>query len=266
MNRTENLTEAKTRELFEAVASGSLTVEDALQSVRERVSEPVNDFAVLDTDRERRTGFPEVIFGPGKTDDQIVAIFQRLRARNDCVMATRIDAAVYERIAARLPEAEYDPAAHILFTRDPNKELLPGVTVVTAGTGDLPVAGEAALTAELIGHRVTRIADVGVSGIHRLFERIDEIRASNVVIVAAGMEGALASVVGGLVSCPVIALPTSVGYGASFHGLAALLAMLNSCANGVGVVNIDNGYGAGCLAAKINHLVHNGPGKKGITP
>lgn len=252
-----DITDRTLRELLEAVAAGDLSAEAAFARHRANKSEAVGDFAVLDTDREARTGFPEVIFGQGKTDDQIVAIFKRLRAKNHCVMASRVAPEVYERVRGSLPEAEYDATARILFTRDETKTLYPGITVVTAGTADLPMAAEAALTAELIGNQVLRIADVGVSGIHRLFNRLDEIRASRVVIVAAGMEGALASVIGGLVSCPVIALPTSVGYGASFNGLAALLAMLNSCANGVAVVNIDNGYGAGCLAAKINAIGRN---------
>lgn len=248
------ITDQALSELFAAVAAGDLSAEDALARCRADKAEAVGDFAVLDTDREARTGFPEVIFGQGKTDEQIVTIFRRLREKNRCVMATRVAPEVYGRIRSALPEAEYDAAARILFTRNETKPLYPGITVVTAGTADLPMAAEAALTAELIGNRVHRITDVGVSGIHRLFNRLDEIRASRVVIVAAGMEGALASVIGGLVSCPVIALPTSVGYGASFNGLASLLAMLNSCANGVAVVNIDNGYGAGCLAAKINAI------------
>ena len=249
-----DLTDRTLKEIFEAVAAGKLSADEAVARYRANKTEAVGDYAVLDTDREARTGFPEVVFGQGKSDVQIVAIFRRLLEKNRCVMATRVAPDVYERIRESLPEAEYDAAARILYTRDGTKTLYPGITVITAGTADLPMAAEAALTAELIGNRVRRVTDVGVSGIHRLFNRLDEIRESRVIIVAAGMEGALASVVGGLVSCPVIALPTSVGYGASFNGLAALLAMLNSCANGVAVVNIDNGYGAGCLAAKINAL------------
>lgn len=254
-----NLTDQTLRELLDDVASGTVSTAEALTRLREPNMELVNDYAVLDTAREERTGFPEVVFGQGKTDEQVVTIFHRIRAKNRSVMATRIQSEVYERIKDALPaDAVYDATARIIYTRDPEKPLYPGITVVTAGTADLPVAAEAALTAELMGNQVLRITDVGVSGIHRLFYRLDEIRASRVVVAVAGMEAALASVVGGLVSCPVIAVPTSVGYGASFGGLAALLAMLNSCANGIGVVNIDNGFGAGCLAAKINALGRNG--------
>lgn len=253
-SETLDLSDGALKKIFESVAAGRLSPDDALARYREKKAEAVGEFAVLDIDRANRTGFPEVIFGQGKSDDQIVTLFRRLRAKNRCVMATRIAADVYGRIQCELPETEYDPLAKILYIRDPEKPLRPGITVVTAGTADLPVAAEAALTAELIGNDVLRIQDVGVSGIHRLFNRLDEIRASRVIVVAAGMEGALASVVGGLVSCPVIALPTSVGYGASFHGLAALLTMLNACANGIAVVNIDNGFGAGYLAAKINAM------------
>lgn len=254
-----NLTDQTLRKLLDDVASGTVSTAEALTRLREPNTEMVNDYAVLDTAREERTGFPEVVFGQGKTDEQVVTIFHRLRAKNRSVMATRIQSEVYERIKDALPaDAVYDATARIIYTRDPEKPLHPGITVVTAGTADLPVAAEAALTAELMGNQVLRITDVGVSGIHRLFHRLDEIRASRVVIAVAGMEAALASVVGGLVSCPVIAVPTSVGYGASFGGLAALLATLNSCANGIGVVNIDNGFGAGCLAAKINALGRNG--------
>lgn len=254
-----NLTDQMLRELLDDVASGTVSTAEALTRLREPNMELVNDYAVLDTAREERTGFPEVVFGQGKTDEQVVTIFHRIRAKNRSVMATRIQSEVYERIKDALPaDAVYDATARIIYTRDPEKPLYPGITAVTAGTADLPVAAEAALTAELMGNQVLRITDVGVSGIHRLFHRLDEIRASRVVIAVAGMEAALASVVGGLVSCPVIAVPTSVGYGASFGGLAALLATLNSCANGIGVVNIDNGFGAGCLAAKINALGRNG--------
>lgn len=253
------LTDQTLHALLDDVAAGTISSAEALTRLRETNAEAVADYAVLDTAREERTGFPEVIFGQGKTDEQVVTIFHRLRAKNRSVMATRITGEVYARIKDKLPsDAAYDATARIVYTRDPEKKLYPGITVVTAGTADLPVAAEAALTAELIGNQVLRIADVGVSGIHRLFHRIDEIRASRVIVVVAGMEAALASVIGGLVSCPVIAVPTSVGYGASFSGLAALLATLNSCANGIGVVNIDNGFGAGCLAAKINAVGRSG--------
>ena len=241
------------RQIMEAVASGAISVSEGIKALGEFPQESVGNFAVIDHQREIRTGFPEVIFGPGKTEEQIVEIFERLHDKNPNVLASRISPEVYEQIRERLPYATYDPNARILYTKE-KQELLEGITVVTAGTGDIPVAEEAALTAELMGNRVERIYDVGVSGIHRLFNRLPDLRKAKVIIVVAGMEGALASVVGGLVQCPVIAVPTSVGYGSNFHGLAALLSMLNSCANGVGVVKIDNGYGAACLASKINHL------------
>ena len=231
--------------LLKEIAAGNKTVAEGMEQLR--------DFPVIDSQRELRTGFPEVIFGQGKTDEQIIEIFNRLHQRNPNVMASRISPEVYDRIRQRLPEARYDATARILYTRE-EKSGRPGILVITAGTGDIPVAEEAALTAEIMGNQVERIYDVGVAGIHRLFKRLPEIQAAKVIIVVAGMEGALASVVGGLVQCPVIAVPTSVGYGANFQGLAPLLAMLNSCANGIGVVNIDNGYGAACLASKINHL------------
>lgn len=211
-------------------------------------------FAQLDTDREKRTGFPEVVYGESKTAEQIAAIIARLSQHTDRVLATRVDAAKAERILAEVPGAEYHATARaVTWFKQPVPKLPGGyVAVVCAGTSDLPVAEEAALTAECMGSRVERIFDVGVAGIHRLFNRLETIRGANAIVVAAGMEGALSSVIGGLVAKPVIAVPTSVGYGASFQGLAALLAMLNSCAPGVTVVNIDNGFGAGYAAGLIN--------------
>lgn len=239
--------------IIKSVIDGSLPAEEGARLIDIGLAEPVGSFAVLDHQREARTGFPEVIYGPGKTTEQIIEIFNRLHARNPVVMATRIEPAHAEILLKSLPGAVYNETAKILYVNQalPLKD---GILVVTAGTGDIPVAEEAALTAELMGNRVMRIFDVGVAGIHRLFNRLEDIQRARVVIVVAGMEGALASVIGGLVSCPVIAVPTSIGYGANFHGLTPLLAMLTSCANGVGVVNIDNGYGAGCLAARINRL------------
>jgi NCAIR mutase (PurE)-related protein len=245
--------ENQIKKLLASIAQGEISAEDGYKQLRNYPFESVEGFAVLDHQREMRTGFPEVIFGQGKTDDQIVEIFLRLKAKNPNVMASRISAEVYARIKDRLPFAVYDSMSRILYTKEKDGSI-PGITVVTAGTGDIPVAEEAALTCELMGNKVQRIYDVGVSGLHRLIHRLDDVQQSNVIIVVAGMEGALASVVGGLVQCPVIAVPTSIGYGASFHGLAALLAMLNSCASGVAVVNIDNGFGAGCMASRINQL------------
>lgn len=213
-------------------------------------------FAKIDNHRVERRGFPEAIFCEGKTPEQVAQIVEKLNEGERNILATRATAETFEAVKKRIPEAEYHETARLIVVRkekidpDPDRFIL----VMTAGTSDIPVAEEAALTAELMGHRVERVFDVGVAGIHRLFAQQEKIRGANVLIVAAGMEGALASIVGGLVSKPVIALPTSVGYGASFEGLAALLGMLNSCAAGVAVVNIDNGFGAGRLAGILNAM------------
>ncbi len=213
-------------------------------------------FAKVDTDRPQRCGAPEAVFCEGKTPAQVASIVEKLNEGPYSVLATRADEAAYTAVKEKVPEAVYHQDARLIIVRkntavpDPDRFIL----VMTAGTTDIPVAEEAALTAELMGNRVERVFDVGVAGIHRLFAQIDIIRQANVIIVAAGMEGALPSVVGGLVNKPVIALPTSVGYGASFKGLAALLGMLNSCAAGIAVVNIDNGFGAGRLAGMINAM------------
>ena len=213
-------------------------------------------FAKLDLQRQQRCGFPEVVYCAGKTVDQSVRILDILMEKYDNVIGTRADKAVYDALAGRHPAAQYDELARMVYQHK-DKTVVNGdrlISVITAGTSDIPIAEEAALTAEIMGNRVERIYDVGVAGIHRLLARVDDIRRANVNIVVAGMEGALASVVGGLVDKPVIAVPTSIGYGANFHGLSALLAMLNSCASGVSVVNIDNGFGAGRLADTMNRL------------
>jgi NCAIR mutase (PurE)-related protein len=213
-------------------------------------------FAKIDSQRAERRGFPEAIFCEGKTPDQVAKIVQKMNEGENNILATRADSETYDAVKELTPEAEYHEAARLIVVRkeeiepDPDRIIL----VVSAGTSDIPVAEEAAITAELMGHKVDRVFDVGVAGIHRLFAQQEKLTTANVIVVAAGMEGALASVVGGLVSKPVIALPTSVGYGASFNGLAALLGMLNSCASGVSVVNIDNGFGAGRLAGIINSM------------
>lgn len=212
-------------------------------------------FAAVDTGREKRQGFAEVVYGAGKTAEQIAEILKTLLAESEGnIMATRVDREKARAVCAALPEARYDEVSRIVYIE---RKALPEdaahrILVVTAGTSDIPVAEEAALTARLMGNDVSTIYDVGVAGIHRLLAHKEELLAANVVIVVAGMEGALASVVGGLVARPVIAVPTSVGYGASFQGLTALLSMLNSCATGVAVVNIDNGFGAGAMASRIN--------------
>ncbi len=234
---------------------GKVSLDQAIHKINDLVCEPVQGFAMLDHQRQDRTGFPEVILAQGKTPDQVAQIFTHLQGHGSVVMATRVSVEMYESIREQLPEATYHPLSRILYCEQgTTRRKKPGVLVMSAGTSDIPVAEEAALTAELMGNEVERIYDVGVAGLHRLLSQIEKIKEAHVIIVAAGMEGALPSVVGGLISVPLIALPTSVGYGASFQGLAALLGMLNSCANGVAVVNIDNGYGAGCIASRINNL------------
>ncbi|NPV78387.1 MAG: nickel pincer cofactor biosynthesis protein LarB [Anaerolineae bacterium] len=243
------------QETLEAYRRGDLTTCQAVDALKQLPYETIGQYAQVDHHRSLRTGFPEVIFSQGKTPEQIVQIFKRLAAQNDRVLATRLQPEVYEEIRERLPEAVYHAAARALYLdRRPDAVKREGIVAITAGTADVPVAEEAALTAELMGNAVQRVYDVGVSGLHRLLDHLAALQKARVLIVVAGMEGALPSVVGGLVSGVVIAVPTSVGYGASFGGLAALLAMLNSCASGVAVMNIDNGYGAGVLASRINRL------------
>lgn len=213
-------------------------------------------FAKLDNNRAERQGFPEVIYCAGKTPEQCAEIMYVLSLNNANVLATRADKNVYEAIKAKVQDVRYhEEACVVVLERKPlPKDSERVITIVTAGTSDIPVAAEAAVTAEIMGNKVNCVYDVGVAGIHRLFAQLEVIRAANVLIVVAGMEGALASVVGGLVNKPVVAVPTSVGYGANFGGLSALLGMLNSCSAGVAVVNIDNGFGAGRLASIINHM------------
>ncbi len=224
-------------------------------------------FAKLDTGRKERTGFSEVVFCQGKNDDFLKDIFARLFKANGEVLGTRATQRQFEIVKEVLPDARYDSVSRIIKVQGENKNLSGNIVVCTAGTADIGVGEEAAQTAEFFGSKVERIFDVGVAGIHRLLSQREKLEKANVVIAVAGMEGALASVVGGLESVPVIAVPTSVGYGANFGGLSALLSMLNSCANGISVVNIDNGYGAGYIATQINRLatgtnVKNQAGKK----
>ncbi len=246
------------RSLLEAVAAGEVNPAVALEKLKHFAYEPVGDFARIDHHRTLRTGFPEVIWGPGKTPDQIAQIIEVMRLRNPVVMATRIEPAVYEQLAQKVAGLQYYPGARICAIAPTSIEpQYPGtIGILSAGTADLPVAEEAAVTAELSGFRVQRLWDVGVAGIHRLLSNRHVIESASVLIVVAGMEGALPSVVAGLADCPVIAVPTSIGYGASFSGLAPLLTMLNSCAAGVGVVNIDNGFGAAVLAGQILRTAH----------
>ena len=211
-------------------------------------------YARLDTDRRHRTGFSEVVFCSGKRDEFLVEIFQKLYDIQDEVLGTRATEEQFQVILKHMPQVEYDPVSRLLMIQKEKPIQKGNVVVCSAGTADIPVAEEAAQTAEFFGTKVTRIYDVGVSGIHRLLEELDTFQMANCVVAVAGMEGALASVVGGLVSHPVIAVPTSVGYGANLGGISALLTMINSCANGISVVNIDNGYGAGYLATQMNRL------------
>ena len=226
-------------------------------------------FAKLDTDRKKRTGFAEVVFCERKSDEYLVEIYKKLYEKDGCVFGTRASEAQAKLIQDIFPQAEYDKVSRVLQIKkvdtsntdnasDTADTLIGNIAICTAGTADLSVAEEAAKTAEYFGSRVTRVYDVGVSGLHRLLSKIDIINSANVVIAIAGMEGALASVIGGLTDKPVIAVPTSVGYGANLGGISALLTMINSCANGIVVVNIDNGYGAGYMATQINRLAVTG--------
>jgi len=242
------------RALLEQVREGAVDVDAAIERMRHLPFEDLG-FAKVDHHRALRHGMPEVVFGKGKTPDQISAIVATLLAEAPNVLITRADAAAAERIAREHPDAErFEASGAVRVWRDRAVHGKGKIAVVCAGTSDLPVAEEAQVTAEVMGNQVDVIHDVGVAGIHRLMHHRDQLFEARVVIVAAGMEGALPSVVGGLVSAPVIAVPTSVGYGASFHGLAALLGMLNSCASNVTVVNIDNGFGAGYAASLMNRL------------
>jgi hypothetical protein len=243
------------RLLLEKVARGEQGVDQAIEALRLLPFEDLG-YATLDHHRALRWGFPEVIYCGGKTPEQVAGIAARLAAGSPRMLGTRATPAQYQAAQALIPDLQYHALARCLWLdREPDAPRHPGVVVAAAGTSDLPVLEEAILTLELMGHRPQRIQDVGVAGLHRLMPHIATLQNANVIVVAAGMEGALASVVGGLTDAPVIAVPTSVGYGASFAGLAALLAMLNSCASGVAVVNIDNGYGAGHMAALINQRI-----------
>ncbi len=241
------------QKLLESVAAGDVSPISALDKLKYFDFEQVGDFAKIDHHRTLRTGFPEVIWRLGKTPDQIVEIIEAMRGRNPAVMATRIELEVFEQLQQKIPDLCYYHKARIcaISANSPTPQHPGTVTIISAGTADLPVAEEAAVTAELCGFQVRRLWDVGVAGIHRLLSNRHVIADADVLIAVAGMEGALASVVAGLADCPVIAVPTSVGYGASFGGIAPLLTMLNSCAAGVGVVNIDNGFGAAILACQI---------------
>ena len=240
--------------LLKDIRDGRLGIEEGVNRLKDLCYLDVG-CAKIDTHRELRVGYPEVIYCPGKTPEQVLRIIRGMLAKPCNVLATRAGEALFAEVSQHHPDARYHPLAQAITIRTMEPETPDSyIAVVTAGTSDLPVAEEAAFTAEFFGNRVERIVDVGVAGVHRLFDKLDSIRGARVIVVVAGMEGARPSLIGGLVDRPVIAVPTSVGYGASFQGLAALLSMLNSCAGGVCVVNIDNGFGAGYMASMINKL------------
>ncbi len=246
--------ETDTKHVLEAVRDGSLTVEQALMKLRSAPFEDIG-FAKVDLHRKIRQGVPEVIYGAGKTPEQIIGIIDSMKKNGqDRILITRINEEAAEKISAA-HAISFNKNARLAFCGElPPADGIGKIAVCTGGTSDIPVAEEAALTAEFLGNSVERLYDVGVSGLHRLLAHKETIMNASVIIAIAGMEGALASVIGGLADCPVIAVPTSVGYGASFGGLSALLSMLNSCASGVTVVNIDNGFGAGYFASMVNHM------------
>lgn len=241
------------QEILTKVKKGSLSMEEAERLLKRQPFEDLG-YAKLDTHRKIRSGFAEVIFCSGKADDHLIRIVGKLYEEEGEVFGTRASEEQYEMLRKIYPELQYDKISRIIKIEKKGKVKVGKIAVCTAGTADIAVAEEAAQTAEYFGSNVERIYDVGVSGLHRLLARLDQIQSANCVIAIAGMEGALASVIGGLVDKPVIAVPTSVGYGANMHGLSALLTMINSCANGIAVVNIDNGYGAGYMATQINRL------------
>lgn len=249
------MTPDETGQLIDTLLAGGITRAEALRRIVGSSTDELLPFATPDTRRALRNGFPEVIFGLGKTPGHTVEIARRLLERDPRVLVTRVVAEQWEALRAAFPDAvHHEMARCVSITRQPLPKRAGYIAVVTAGTSDIPVAEEAAVTADLMGNRVERIYDVGVAGLHRLLARIGELRGANVLVVVAGMEGALPSVVAGLVSRPVIAVPTSIGYGAAMGGLAALLGMLTSCGSGVTVTNIDNGFGGGFAASQINAL------------
>ena len=242
------------KRLLEGVRAGTVSVDDALLRIKEKPFEDIG-YAKVDLHRKVRQGAAEVIYGAGKTAAQITGILDVMRkSGQETILITRLDAEKAEEVGRTHPLNYYGDARVGICGSLPQPDGIGKIVIATGGTSDIPVAEEAALTAQALGNEVTRLYDVGVAGLHRTLSHLDEIMGATVIIAIAGMEGALASVIGGLADCPVIAVPTSIGYGASFHGLSALLSMLNSCASGVSVVNIDNGFGAGYLASMINHI------------
>ena len=236
------------------VHKGELSPKEALHILKDYPYQDLT-FAKIDHHRELRKGFPEIIFGLGKTEEQILKIAQEIVKKGSNLLITRVEPGVFDNLKKIIPKARYDSAAKAIYLKQ--QKPVPGkgkIVIITAGTSDISVAEEAAVTCDILGNEIDKIYDVGVAGLHRLFGEYDKIKKARVIIIAAGMEGALPSVLSGVINIPIVAVPTSIGYGASFKGLAALLAMLNSCPGGVGVVNIDNGFGAGYLASLINHL------------
>jgi pyridinium-3,5-biscarboxylic acid mononucleotide synthase len=242
------------QEILEKVHEKKLSPEEAFAKLRDYPYQDLG-FAKIDHHREVRRGFPEIIYGQGKSDDQVLKIAREISRRGNSLLITRVESGVYAKLKKQIPGCLYNSLGKTAYLM--KKKPLPGkgkIVIITAGTSDIPVAEEAAVTCEMLGNEFERIYDVGVAGLHRLLGEMKKIQTARLIIAVAGMEGALPSVVAGLVKVPVIAVPTSIGYGASFHGISALLAMLNSCPGGVAVVNIDNGFGAGYLASLINHL------------
>lgn len=241
-------------DVLKKVHKGKLTPEEALNTLKDYPYQDLT-FAKIDHHRELRKGYPEIIYGLGKTDEQIITIAQEIINKKSNLLITKVGESTFKNLKKKIPQAKFNPLAKTISLKQ--QKLVSGkgkISIITAGTSDIPVAEEAAVTCEILGNEVDKIYDVGVAGLHRLFGEYNKIKQARVIIAVAGMEGALPSVVAGVVDIPLIAVPTSVGYGASMKGLAALLAMLNSCPGGVGVVNIDNGFGAGYLASLINHL------------
>lgn len=236
------------------VQKGELSPKDALKILKDFPYEDLN-FAKIDHHRELRRGFPEIVFGAGKTDTQILKIAEAILKKGSNLLITRVEPKVYTKIKKQIPKARYNSLAKAIYLKQKNPPPGKGrIVIITAGTSDIPVAEEATVTCEILGNEVDKIYDIGVAGLHRLFGELGTIKKARVIITAAGMEGALPSVIAGITEVPIIAVPTSIGYGTSFKGLAALLAMLNSCPGGLAVVNIDNGFGAAYIASLINHL------------
>ena len=242
------------KDVLDKVHLGKLSPEEAFLILKDYPYQNLG-FAKIDHHRELRKGFPEIIYGLGKTEEQIVKISREIIKKGSNLLITKIEPKVFDKLKKKIPEAHYNSLAKVVYFKQQKPATGKGkIAIITAGTSDIPVAEEAAVTCEILGNHADKIYDVGVAGIHRLFGEFERIKKARVIITVAGMEGALPSVIAGIVSVPIVAVPTSIGYGASLKGVAALLAMLNSCPGGVGVVNIDNGFGAGYLASLINHL------------